>query len=305
VFTQAAARSLLERKPFELRVTSVRALIGNGWRPADIRAQVRAGRWQRIGRALILHNGGPSADELRRAALTVLGPRAILTAFSALTEWGLDGWDREAIHVLVPRGARVTRPRELLLRVHYTDRWDPAAMNQDRGLHRPAPAAVQAASTFSMPRAACGILAASVQQRLARPADLVAAVTTAPRVRHRASLLAAAHDIAGGAQALSEIDFTRLCRRARLPAPTRQAVRRDRAGRRRYLDAEWRLGDGRRVVAEVDGALHLVAKHWWEDQLRQNELVIGGDLVRRYPSVVVRAEEPIVVNQLARILLPQ
>jgi hypothetical protein len=116
-------------------------------------------------------------------------------------------------------------------------------------------------------------------------------------------LLAGTHDIGQGAHALSEIDFARLCRRHGLPEPCRQAVRRDSNGRRRYLDAKWRRSDGRDVVAEVDGALHLIARRWWDDQLRQNELVLVGDLVLRFPSVVVRCEPLLVIDQLRRALL--
>jgi hypothetical protein len=281
----------------------VAALIAAGWSPAAIRAQVEARRWQRIGRAVILHNGAPTPAERRRAALIVLGPRAALTSFTAAEEWGLSGWEREPIHVLVPRGARVRRPAELLIRVHYTDLWAPASIVSGRGLHRVGPAVVMAASSFDSRRPAFGILAATVQQRLIHPSELARAVETAPRTRYRADLLAAVHDIGQGAQALSEIDFARLCRRHGLPAPTRQAVRRDARGRRRYLDAEWRRGDGRRIVVEVDGALHLLARQWWDDQLRQNELVIAGDMVLRFPSVVVRCEQTLVVDQLRRALL--
>lgn len=110
-------------------------------------------------------------------------------------------------------------------------------------------------------------------------------------------------DIAQGAEALSEIDFVRLCRRFTLPAPIQQAVRRDASGRRRYLDASWRRHDGRLVVVEVDGALHLTARRWWADQLRQNELVLDDALVLRYPSVVVRTEQALVARQLRRALL--
>ena len=278
-------------------------MIEDGWTFDEIRSQFRAHRWQRVGRAAVLHNGAPTADELRRAALIVLGPRVVLTAFTGLAEWGLVGWEREPVHVLVPRGARVKRPQGLPLRIHYTGDWGRVRMHDGRRLHRPAPAAVVAASTFALPRPACGILAATVQQRIARPNDLIRALEQAPRTRHRRVLLAAGHDIAQGAQALSEIDFIRLCRSAGLPEPTRQAVRRDRSGRRRYLDVEWVLPDRRRVVVEVDGALHLAPKRWWADQLRQNELVISGDRVLRYPSVVVRCEPALVIDQLCRILL--
>jgi very-short-patch-repair endonuclease len=53
---------------------------------------------------------------------------------------------------------------------------------------------------------------------------------------------------------------------------------------------------------EVDGALHLTPRRWWDDQLRQNEIVIGGTIVLRYPSVVVRDSPNIVAAQLRRLL---
>jgi hypothetical protein len=303
MLTEAAARSFEVRGRHIPAVADIRNLFRAGLTSDEVRGHIRANRWQRFGRAVVLHNGAPSTAELRQAALIVLGPRAVLTAFTALDEWGLAGWEREAIHVLVPRGARVVRPTDLPLRMHYTGTWAPGTMNEGRRLHRPAHAAVLAAASFARPRPACGILAATVQQRLVRASDLVDAVDRSPRVRHRALLLAAAHDIAQGAEALSEIDFARLCRAAGLPEPTRQVARKDRFGRRRYLDVEWELSDGRRVVVEVDGAMHLIAQRWWGDELRQNELVIGGDVVLRYPSVIVRCEPALVIDQLQRMLL--
>jgi hypothetical protein len=285
-------------------VQSIAGLPRLGWSWEATRAQLYAGRWQRIGRAVLLHNGEPSTEELREAALINLGPRAVLTAFTALEEWGLKNWERAPIHVLVPRGARVRRPVELTMRVHYTDRWETSPRNELRRLHRPADAAVLAASTFASARPACGILAAVVQQRLVRPSDLITAVALAPRVRHRAMLLAAAHDIAQGAHALSEIDFARLCRKAGLPRPSRQSIRREPSRRRRYLDVEWDLPGGRRLVVEVDGAFHLRVDRWWDDQLRQNLVALTGDVLLRYPSVIVRCEQELVISQLGQILRP-
>ncbi len=284
-------------------VRDVRDLLANGWTSDAVRGHVRANRWQRFGRAVLLHNATPTTEELRTIALVLLGPRVALTSFTSLEEWGLDGWRREPIHVLVPRGARIRRS-DISIRIHYTDRWPSDAIHHGRQLHRPAAAAVLAAGSFGRPRAACGLLAAVVQQRLVRASQLLDAVLESPRVRHRAVLVAAAQDIAQGAHALSEIDFVRLCGAAGLPRPVQQSVRVDRFGRRRYLDCLWRLPDGRRLVVEVDGALHLVARRWWDDQLRQNELVLGGDLVLRYPSVVVRCEKALVLDQLRRLLLP-
>lgn len=77
-------------------------------------------------------------------------------------------------------------------------------------------------------------------------------------------------------------------------------MRAEPSGRRRYLDGEWITRSGRRLVAEVDGALHLAARRWWDDQLRQNEVVLGGDMVLRFPTVVLRHEEGLVIDQLRR-----
>jgi hypothetical protein len=130
----------------------------------------------------------------------------------------------------------------------------------------------------------------------------MSALDEAPRTRHRRLLRLAMVDIAMGSEALSEIDFVRLCRRYGLPPPQRQAVRTDRDGRRRYLDAEWIRTDGRRVVAEVDGALHLAPTHWFADQYRQNEVVLSGSIVLRFPTVVIRAQPDQVADQLRRAL---
>jgi hypothetical protein len=284
-------------------VTSVARLEQEGWSTSKIRGQIRARRWQRIGRAVVRHNAAPTRSELRRAALIVLGPRVLLTSFTALEERGLSNWDRDQIHVLVPRGARVVRPRQLPLRVHYTDRWTELAAHS-RGATGPlGHAALLAAASFAGVRPACAILAATVQQQLMRPEELTAALARDGRIRHHHALVAAAHDIGQGAQALSEIDFVRLCRRYGLPEPIRQAVRVQPDGLRRYLDSEWKSRSGQRIVAEVDGALHLIVKRWWDDQLRQNELTISGDRVLRFPTVVVRAEPDLVASQLRRALL--
>src|SRR5437763_10780057 len=90
-------------------VTSLPALLKSGWSDSAVRAQLRARRWQRVGRAVLLHNGLPATAELRRATLINCGPRAALTAFTAAEEYGLRSWERAEVHVLVPGGAHVVR----------------------------------------------------------------------------------------------------------------------------------------------------------------------------------------------------
>jgi hypothetical protein len=297
VFTAAAQRSCTGLDS----VATMADLRGAGWSDSAVRAQLAARRWQRHGRTVVLHGGPPTPAEHRHIVLLNCGERALLTAFTAAEINGLHGWERPSVHVLVPAGTRV---REALgpVRLHYAGDWSRVEAVPGRRLHRCAPALVLAASTFAHPRRACGLLAEGVQQRIATADQLRAALDRAPRTRHRRLLQAALDDIGQGAHAMSEIDFARLCRNAGLPAPTRQAVRVESGGRRRYLDAEWIRRDGRRVVVEVDGALHLSPRRWWDDQLRQNELVIADDIVLRFPSVVVRTNPDEVVGQLRRAL---
>ena len=220
-------------------------LLQLGCSPAQLVAALDAGRWQRWGRAIVAHNGPPTRDQAWQAALINCGPRAVLTSFTALESLGLAGWTRAEIHVLAPAGVPQPRVPGLAIRLHRCATWNRVELHPACRCHRLAAATVVAASSFGSARPACGLFAATVQQRLARPAELRAAVVAASRTRHRHALLAAVDDIAMGAQALSEIDFARLCRRHRLPQPVLQQVRVEPRGRRRYLDAEWRLPGGR------------------------------------------------------------
>jgi hypothetical protein len=271
-----------------------------GFDSGDVRRQVQAGRWRTVGRAVIQHSGPMTREQSCVAALINCGPRSVLTSFTSLELLGLAAWERREIHVLAPAGVPAPVDTGLPIVLHRTVLKIDAV--RARRCHRVAPAAVLAASSFANPRSAVGLIAAVVQQRLVLTTELRAAIEQAPRTRHRATLLSAVGDIAMGADALSEIDFVALCRRHGLPAPRQQGVRVDAAGRRRYLDAEWVRPDGHRVAAEVDGAIHLAALRWFDDQLRQNEITLTGTTVLRFPSVVIRTEPDLVAAQLRRAL---
>jgi hypothetical protein len=214
----------------------------------------------------------------------------------------LSGWARDLVHILAPGGTRRPQLPGIDVRLHLAGEWPAAQLLVGRPIHRIGPALVRAASTFGKARPGCGLLAAAVQQRLVTPATLRQALLSASRTRHRAMLLHAVADIEQGSQALSEIDFVRLCLRYGLPRPEQQTVRIDGAGRRRYLDATWRLPSGRLLVVEVDGAIHLAATRWWNDQLRQNDLALTGALLLRFPSVIVRTDPTMVARQLRAAL---
>lgn len=283
-------------------VSTARRLRREGVSRRQLSTELLAGRWRRDGLAVVLHNGPTSASQRHRVACEHAGPRSVLTAFTAAEVRGLTGWERREVHVLAAAGTRLRAGCRVPVRLHLTGR----VVRRDRERYDVEflpDALVRACATFEQPRPACGLLAAAVQQRLVDVTTLRESVNRATRVRHRAAMLAALDDIAGGAEALSEIDFARLCRRHGLPEPVRQQVRVESSGRRRYLDATWRRADGRLVVAEVDGALHLHPLRWWDDQSRQNELAIDNAVVLRFPAVVVRTDELEVARQLRRALL--
>jgi hypothetical protein len=251
-------------------------------RRRQLSAELEAARWQRAGHAIVLHTGPLSRAQTCEVARLHAGPGGVLTAFTAAEDCGLRGWERNEVHVVAAAGTRLRGGCPVPIELHLTG--TPPERVPGRPVERLPAALLRAAATFRSPRPACGLLAAAVQQRRADASELRAALELNTRTRHRRVLLAAVHDIEGGSEALSEIDFVRLCRRHGLPEPLRQHVRCDSAGRRRYLDATWCRRDGRLVVVEIDGALHLAPRYWWNDQLRQNELVLTDAMVLPLPE---------------------
>jgi hypothetical protein len=270
-----------------------RQLYRAGWTRWQVAAELRGHRWQRFGRqVLITHNGPLSRRSMWWAAVLEVSPRAALAGGAALVAAGLAGVRVDEIDVAVPKSARPRRPAGI--RVHETRR-----LRSEDVLHaglprvRPAPAAVLAALWADSDRQAALFLVAVVQQRLCTPEDLVQAVARVRRHRRLPLLQAVAADVADGAQALSELDFARLCRRGGLPEPSRQVVVSTRDGRC-YLDVEW---DAWSVVAEIDGVAHTQIDVWLADSWRRNDLVLDGRTVLRFPGLALRLDPDRVLAQ--------
>ena len=270
------------------------ASVGIG--PNDIRNHVAAGRWQVLTRRVVACHTGPlSGDQLTWLAVLDGGRDCVLAGFSALHSIGLTGFRVDRVQTAVPLGCRPMR-HDLFVRrvsrrlvegaVHPVRR--PPAM-------RPAVALLDALETTTLPRRGCALLAAVVQQRLIKATEIRPLLVAERTVRHRATYVAVAGDIEGGAHSLTEIDFRRLARLAGLPAPRGQAVRVDRTGRRRYLDADF---SG--FAVEIDGAVHLRPLAWWNDTWRLNEIIISGKPTLRFPAVGIYLEPERVVEQLRR-----
>jgi hypothetical protein len=286
--------------PDQADVFSRKQLLDAGLSPGRLAAQVSAGRWQApTSTVYVLHNGPLTERQRWWVATLAVGPLAGRTAMSA---WGVTGWPSDHVEVLVARGSTPELPMGIRLKVHESRRFSsdhvhPAREPQRVPIER---AAIDAAAWTPKPRHACGLLAAVVQQRKTTAPKLLEELRGAGAVRHVRVLRAGLHDLAGGAEALSEVDLARVCRRYGLIVPERQVIRLDPSGRRRYLDARVSAPNGRSVLVEVDGALHLLVSSYWQDMQRLNEMVIGGNRVLRFPSVALHVDEETVGNQLRR-----
>jgi len=278
--------------------------LASGVSEGALRAQIAAGRWRALNdRVVCMHNGPLTMTQQRLAVFLSAPAPAAMCGRTAMAMWGVVGYGDETVRVLVRRGARVLPVPDVSVEVHESRRFDASDIVYGRvpQLTSLARATVDAAVWTRTPAEAARLLVAPVQQRLELPANLLRALESAGRVRHRPMLLSLCRDLVGGAQALSEVEFLAFCRRHGFPRPELQ-VRMDSAGRRRYLDATFRRSDGRAVRVEVDGGIHLTLTARWLDTLKDNEATLAGEVVLRFPSVALYLDDPRAVRQLHHAL---
>lgn len=265
-------------------VVSLRQAYRWGLTRAEVRADVRADRWQRVGRqCLAVHCGGLGEEALMWAAVLDAGPRACLDGASSLIAAGLKNFAAERIRVSVPRGAKVVRSASVDVR--QTRRLCPDDV-VPLGIPRTRNevAAIRAGLWARSDKQASLVVLMAVQQRLVTPPDLASAMMRIRRDRRRMLLNEVILEAAGGSESLGELDVARECRARGLPEPTRQVVRQG-ASSRWFLDVHWeRYG----VTVEVDGIHHAWAQNVVSDAIRQNELAVRGELVLRLPLLGLR-----------------
>ncbi|MFC4783332.1 DUF559 domain-containing protein [Nocardioides sp. MAHUQ-72] len=290
---------LLEKAAAQSDVVSRRQLYRHGLTRGVVRAQVRARRWQTIGRhCLCLHTGPLTLEGRYWVAVLEGGPRAYIDGASALLVAGLQHFSVDKIRVSVPRGAKI-RHRGSALDIRQTRRWDVSDL-EPIGLPRAKVpvAAVRAALWAKSDRQATLILTMTVQQGLTT-VDLIAKEMLRVRRDKRRSLLYdVLLDLAGGIRSLGELDVVRGCRERGMPEPDVQVVRRTPAGVY-YLDFRWQRW---RVVVEVDGIQHAWATQVVGDALRHNRVALSGDTVLRLPVLGLRVCPDDFFDQIADAL---
>jgi hypothetical protein len=297
--------ALAELSRHQHDIATRRQLATVGLSDGQVDAQLEARRWRALGPTVVaLHNGPLEQVQRWSAAVRACEAACALAARTAARAAGLVGWEVEPVHIVVVRGAKVNAlVPEVPIYVHESRRFSEAHIHRTRTppqvpIDR---ALVDAAAWSTSPRTAAGLLAAGVQQRLTTAQRLRDELEKAGSIRHRRLMRAVLVDIEGGAQAVSEVDFLRFCRRHALPKPVLQ-VRVDTRGKRRYLDATFRRRDGRLIGVEIDGAAHLIVATYWHDMRRLNDLVIDGRRILRFPSAAIHADDADAVTQLRTAL---
>ncbi len=279
--------------------------------PKQLRSQLAAGRWRKPARGVVVAQSGPLTErQLLRTALLRAGPQAALAGITAARLDGFTGFDDKVtpadrpVYLLAPYGRkRRPPPLQLTVVVHYSQALTDLDINPQREPRRTriARSLVDAAAWMPTDRGAMAILAAGVQQRLVRPQDLSQVVDRMGTLHRRKLIRETIADIAGGSEALSELDFTRHVIRAfRLPEPSRQSARRDSRGRRRWTDVTW---DAYKIVVEIDGAQHTADPlQRWDDMERDIDLGRDGCQVLRFPAWLVRANPEYVARKILEAL---
>lgn len=265
----------------------------------QVAAQVRAGRWTREGRQTVSTRDAPLSDVGQRwRAVWEAGERiALVDGVSALQAAGLKGWTEDLVHISAIHHHNVAPISGV--RVHKViRRVEDEAVGAGLPRTTPAVAAIRAAHWAVSDLQAATIMAMTVQQRLATSAQLLRARELVRGRTRRAFIRRIVLDIADGAQALGELQFTEACRRRGMPEPTRQVLR-ILPGGRAYLDVYF---EEYGLVVEIDGAGHLWGLNGLDDNLRDNAVVIDGDRVLRINVIGLRLSEDTFMDQVGDAL---
>lgn len=269
-----------------------------------IQHRLTSGRWRLAHSGVYLTQSGPVTPHKRHWIASLAAGRGrptYLGGLSALAVLGLRGFATHQIHVLVGADRRDTNPPPGVV-VHRTRRLPPEDRHPTGSppCTMPARSMLDAAQWARTDHEAIAIIAACFQQRRVGLVDVEPVLARMSRLHRRRVIVAAVADAAGGAESPFEIDYARLCRGAGLPEPSRQVIRTDRAGRKRYRDVYFeRWG----VHVEIDGAQHMDVKAWYADMRQHNEAAIAGERLLRFPGWALRHRAQEVIDDTRAALI--
>lgn len=280
-------------------------LNGLGVTRGEIRCHLRVQRWaQRTSHVFSTTTGPLSWDQRLWLSVLHAGTTALVGGLTAAKVHGLRSWDRDFITVLVDNplsfepldGVRFFRTRRPLEQMR---------ARGDLPLARVEPAVLLFAGYERNRRTAHGALAAVVQQRLTdvrRLDDWLGQLTPLPCAKEFRALFG---DVGGGADSVAEVDLRRACREFGIVPPRAQRPRRDRGGKLRYTDCEWKLADGRTLVLEIHGGFHDDVLQAAADRRRNRKLSTPDRIVVTCSAYELRYEAWEVIEDLIALGVPR
>lgn len=282
-----------------------RQLNEYGVRANHVRNEMAARRWiERTPRVISTFTGALTLAQSEWLAVLHAGPRSMLANLSAAGRFGLTGWERPWVSVMVDDELsfepvdgvdffRSRRPFDLL-----------RAPRPGIPVCQLEPAVLLWAGYEATTKAAHGVSAAVVQQRISTAGRMTAWIDHLRPLRRAKPLRRTLEFVAAGAHSGAEVELGRLCRRFGIRPPDRQRQRKDRAGRIRWTDAEWDLPDGTTLVLEVDGAFHMDVLQAADDAKRSRRLTSRTRMVVRCTAYELTHEGAEVASDLIALGVP-
>lgn len=267
---------------------------------STVRRMIAAGLWQHPAPNVYVTHNGPLTDTERiLVALVASGRRAVLGGLCALEADGFKGFSASRPTVIMPIGSKPPPYEDVI--PHWSKWLGPEDVHPTRQPRRTRVqrSLVDAGSWAVSDAQARLFIIAGVQQGLTTTRLLREALSRRGACRRRSVIVESILDAHGGIQSLPERDFREICRRLRLPKPSRQVPVRGKDGRY-YLDVEWKQYG---VAVEIHGIPHLSVENWDSDLDRANEVVIGDRRLLIFSSFGVRHSADRVGDQIVRMLL--
>lgn len=292
-------RALELRARRQAGVLSRSQLLALGLTPAQIRARMSSGRWQRLHPGVVAtFTGTPSRPAALWAAALYAGDGATLSHLTAAELHGLIDEVDDVVHVTVPVERRVRSRRGI--RVHYAHRLPesrlgartPALVNIDDTV-------LDLVDAATRPRQAIDWVTRACQRRRTTPARLRTALARRKKMRWRAVVEAALTDVASGAETPLELTYLRRVERAHgLPEGTRQRHRRS-GQDSQWIDVEYAQFV---VRVELDGRVGHVGDGMFRDRRRDNASALEGFATLRFGWVDVYHDTCATAGQVGELL---
>lgn len=275
--------------------------------PSYVDGLLRNGRWQHLYLGVYAaYTGTPSRQSLLWAAVLRCGPDAALSHFTAAELDGVAGPRTEAIHVTIPRAARIRISEQELrsalprIRLHRSARIGstrhPARTPPRTRVEETVLDLIELAPDLD---AVVGWLTAACGGRCVTPGQIRSAMAARAKMRWRADVLAVLGEVADGVHSNLEWRYVRHVERPHgLPKAERQA-KVTRGLRSAYLD---NLYAAFRVIVELDGAAWHPAEGRWNDIHRANFAARSGMITLRYNWADVTTRPCQVAAEIALVL---